>query len=324
MKLGEDTIWRLVFLAVPSALLLALCPIFFSTYIISTIALVVMNISLCHAWNLVSGMAGYMSFGHHAYLGLGAYTTAILITKYNANIIPSALFGGVVAAIICVPIGYITFNLKSHYFSLVSLCLAEALRIIFINMEWTGGSIGISISTGYNLYPFYYSMIFLGFSSTLMMLLIQKSRLGTRLHCIRDDEIAAETLGVNTRRVKLTTLVISAFITGIIGGFLGWYITYINPSAVFNINKQVEIMIITLLGGIGTIAGPIIGALVFVVISDLLWARFPDHFLIILGVLILIIIRFIPRGIYPRLLSLRRKLRSTDRSIPQPHQNEKS
>ncbi len=266
------------------------------------------------SWNIVGGFAGQISFGHSAFLGTGAYTTMILYL--NMGIAPwyGIVLGGLVAAIIALPIGLICFRLRGPYFALSTLAVAEIIRLVALNWEsLTSGPVGLLITTlppvtvaGAALNwesktPFYYIIAALSIGSLMATSIMARSRLGAYLLAVRDDIDCAEAIGINTVQVRVSALALSAFLAGVGGGYYAMYLRYIDPDAVFSISLSVEMVFIAVVGGLTTVMGPLIGALFLVSLGETFRTYIPTGHLIFYGLFMMLAIRYMPEGIWGRL-----------------------
>jgi len=265
------------------------------------------------AWNLLGGYAGQVSFGHAAFFGVGAYTTMILYLSLGLAPWYGMVFGGVVGALISLPIGYLCFRLRGPYFSLATLAVAEIMRLVAVNWEsLTAGPQGLLITTlpAVNLFgkainweskvPFFYFVAVLAVVSMLATYYLTRSRLGAYLVAIRENEDAAESIGIDTTRAKVVTLAVSAFFTGAAGGFYGLYYRYVDPDAVFPIALSIETVFIAVVGGLSTVIGPVVGALFLTTIAEVFKEHFALGHLIFYGLFMMLVIRFLPEGIWGR------------------------
>lgn len=242
---------------------------------------VLMMAALSSAWNLLGGYAGQYSFGHAAYFGAGAYTTMILITLYNLNPLLCMAAGMVVASIIALITGSIVFRLRGHYFALASIAVAEIVRLSVLNFEFTGGAQGILLSDlslwGLDLNsknPFYYGMLLVLVVSLGITAYLRKSKTGFYLQAIREDQDAAASLGINLSFYKNKALLISAALTSVLGSLYGLYIRFIDTSAVLDLRLSIEIILTAIIGGVGTLWGPVIGAVLLVPLAEMLRSNF--------------------------------------------------
>ena len=265
------------------------------------------------AWNLLGGFAGQISFGHATFLGVGAYTTMLLYLKLGWSPWLGLVLGGLAGAVVALPIGLICFRLRGPYFSLATLAVAEIVRLVALNWEsLTAGPTGLLITKlpalewfGHpidweNKLPFYYVAVALALVAMGITWFISRSRLGAYLLAIREDVDSAEAAGIDTTRSKVATLACSAFIAGLAGGFYGLYFRYVDPDAVFSIAMSVEMVFIAVVGGLATTGGPIVGAVVLVTMSELFRERFQTGHLIFYGLLMMLVIRYLPEGIWGR------------------------
>lgn len=285
---------------------LGVLPLAGSGYQIRFITLLFMWIGLSGCWNLMTGSTGYIDFGPVAYYGLGAYATALLMLKAGLPLIPAILLGGCLAALVAVPIAVPTLRLRGAYFAIATLAFAEAMKQIVLEwdhitgMRLTAGSHGLTLPIGYGNTVFYYLM---GAASLCVMSVawwLRGSKAGYGLRAIREAEDAAKASGVDALKLKTFAYGTSAFFLGIFGGISGSWLSYISADFVFDINITIQMVVMTLFGGIGTLFGPIVGATFLTIVSEILWARFIRTYLIILGVIIVILIVFMPEGIMGR------------------------
>jgi branched-chain amino acid transport system permease protein len=270
-------------------------------YILHLIILVMMWAALGISWNLLGGYTGQVSFGHAAFFGVGAYAACLLHMKLGVSLWAGFLFAGVAGALISIPIGAICLRLRGPYFALSVLALAEILRLITLHWKsFTEGAVGILlvIPVMGTKIEYYYLILGLGILIMLATAYILKRRMGFYFIAIREDEDAAEALGIFTTRYKLYSLIISAFFTGIIGSFFANYTQFIDPYIVFSIGEvSIAMVLVVVLGGIGTFWGPAVGALVVVLLSEGFRSFFAQASILVYGALIMIVILFLPRGI---------------------------
>lgn len=279
--------------------------------------LVLMWTLLGAAWNVLGGFAGQVSFGHASLFGVGAYTTIILLLR--AGIAPwwGIPIGGLAAAIVSLPLGLICFRLRGPYFSLATLAVAEILRLVALNWEAvTNGPEGYLIThlppfplLGGRVNweakePFYLTLVLLTFTALAATNAVKRSRLGAYLAAIREDEDAAEAVGIDTVRAKVVTLAVSAFLAGLGGGFYAFYFRYVDPDAVLAISLSMEMVFIAVVGGLGTVGGPLIGAVFLTTIGETVRDRFQTGHLVFYGLFMMLVIRFMPEGIWGRVRML--------------------
>jgi len=268
-------------------------------------------------WNLLGGYGGQYSFGHAAFFGMGAYVSAILQQRFGVNAYPAVAFGIAAAALLGYAIGAMVFRagLRGSYFALVTLAFAEVLRILANATEITGGAAGllISLNLGAGNLQFANRSSFLIVGAVLLAiamlitLALEKSRLGAQLVAVRENEAAAAALGVDILAVKLRTISLSAALTGAAGALYAQYFLYIDSNIAFGTWISVEALLAPIIGGAGTVFGPLIGALILQGLSEgtkMLIGKIPGLDLIIFGVLLILVVRF-PLHRIPVLLAAR-------------------
>jgi branched-chain amino acid transport system permease protein len=283
---------------------LLLFPLVGDPYSISLAYTLFIYMALAQSWNLVGGYAGLVSLGHAAFFGLGAYTAAILLTWSGVPFFLAVLASGLSATAFAAAISLPVFRFRGIYFAISTLVLAEALRIWMINWSLTGGAQGINLPLDNVPDPttFYYIGLVLAAGATGVIALILHTKLGIGLRAIRDNEDAAQNMGVNTFRVKLYAFSISAFIAGLAGGIHAVYLGTIEPYSIFSVNWTITAANIVIIGGMGTLFGPVIGAVFSTILSESL-KDYENIHLIITGLILILVIRFLPAGIWGQLRS---------------------
>jgi branched-chain amino acid transport system permease protein len=265
------------------------------------------------AWNVLGGFAGQVSFGHASLFGIGAYVTIILYVK--AGLAPwwGIPLGGLAAALASLPIGLLCFRLRGPYFSLATLAVAEIVKLVALNWEAvTNGPVGFLI-TGLpplrllglavdweSKLPFYAVAALLAVTGLASTAWLQSSRLGAYLVAIRENEDAAEAVGIDTVRAKVLTLALSAFLAGLGGGFYAFYFRYVDPDAVFHLSLSMEMVFIAMVGGLRTVGGPLVGAIFLNTVGEAVRARFQSGHLVFYGLFMMLAIRYMPEGIWGR------------------------
>jgi branched-chain amino acid transport system permease protein len=257
-----------------------------------------MWVALAQGWNLISGLTGYVSFGHVAFFGTGSYATAILILNAGWPWFVASLAGGAAAAALALIIGYPCLRLRGPYFAIAMLGLNEVMRVLVSYFEGlTGGGLGLSLPTLHASIPIYYAMGGVALAVTLLAHIIITSRFGLRLMAIREDEVAAEAMGINTARYKLYAFLLSAVGPGIVGGLSARDQGYIEPISVFPLLTTITMIVMCLFGGKGTIWGPVLGAAALFVLQELVWARFLYLHQMLFGAIIVSVVLLMPKGI---------------------------
>jgi branched-chain amino acid transport system permease protein len=278
--------------------LLALYPMAATGYGIQFMLQLFMWVALAQSWNLISGLTGYVSFGHVAFFGTGAYAGAILVTTHAWHWVPASLMAGVAAVVLALIIGYPCLRLKGPYFAIAMLGLNEVMRVLVSYFEGlTGGGSGLSLPTLHASRQIYYAMGLAAIAVTGVTHIIITSRVGLRFMTIREDEIAAEAMGINTARYKLYAFLLSAFIPGVVGGLYARDQGYIEPISVFPLLTTVTMIVMALFGGKGTIWGPVLGAVTLFIFQELVWARFLYLHQILFGAIIVFVVLLMPKGI---------------------------
>jgi len=284
---------------IPLIILSLLAPIFGTDYHLTFLMQLFMMIVLAQSWNLISGMTGYVSFGHASFFGIGAYAGALLLIADIPWII--AIFGGALLAfLVALPLGLLTLRLRGPYFAIAMLGLNEICRIIAtLWVDVTEGGDGIALSPDLlpSLTHNYFIMLVLAFLATALIGFIHQHRFGLELRAIRDDEDAAEMVGVNTTFNKVFAFVLSATLPGVVGTVYAMFTSYIDPSSLFDPALNIQMIVMVLLGGSGTVWGPVIGAAIVMILRELFWANFPAIHLALLGILLIFVILYLPRGI---------------------------
>jgi branched-chain amino acid transport system permease protein len=280
------------------ALLLLALPFLANAYIVTLVFLLAMWVAMASSWNLLSGYTGYVSFGHAGFFGVGAYTAAILITTYRWPWWLACLAGGGVCIVLALIIGWPALRLRGPYFAIALLGLSEVGRIVA--SVWdpvTRGGLGISLPPESDLLADYYAMLALAVLATALVYAVATSKTGLRLLAIREDETAAEVVGVPTTRYKLLAFTVSAAFPGVAGGLYAWQTSYIDPATVFSVSISVRTIASAMFGGAGTIIGPVVGAVLLNLLAEVLWVRFPSLHPVLFGGLIMLILLVMPGGI---------------------------
>ena len=270
-----------------------------STYLIDLAVLTLLSIVQAEAWNLLGGFAGQISFGHAAFFGIGAYTSTILFLRYGLSVWVGMLLGGLLAALVAWPLGWLTFRLRGPYFSLATLAVGEVTRVVAFNWyQLTGGGDGLNILANLGGYrTFYWAAVVLAGATLAAVVAVVRSRAGAYLRAIRADEDAAEAVGIDATRLKTLALVVSAFFVALAGSFFASYRLYINPELVLHVSVSLQMIFVTVAGGIGTVAGPILGSLVLVPVSEYFRGLSPVANLLIYGLFIVFVMLFLPGGL---------------------------
>lgn len=298
-----------IILGIVLAIFIAI-PLFVKTpYIINIFVLVFYVSTMSMAWNILGGMTGQNSLGLAAYMGIGAYTVCLLVSKLGWNPWVCSIFAMIVTGLIAGVIFFPCFILKGPYFTLVSIAFAESLRQFIINSEFFGRASGVGLPFGKDSFalfrftskvPYYYAGMIMMIAVYIIMKKIDGSKIGFALKTIREDEDAAAAIGINPTKYKVIAVVISAVVAGFVGFFYASYIRYIDPDLMVQA-KSTEFVLPAVVGGAAYVEGPLVGGLIMIPLSEFLRANYarvlPGINMIMYAVVLLVVIRFRPSGI---------------------------
>ncbi len=300
---------------------LAVFPLVFTNGTITTIAVYcVIYMTAATAWNAFAGYSGYVSLGHAVFFGCGAYTMGLASSGLNLTggldtfaLVPLA---GIVAGAVALVMGYIALRTRRHTFVVITIAMFFTFQLMAYNLSFTHGSAGIVLPNGqfsvstYNN-PFYYVGAAVLVATVLLSWVVRRSRFGLQLFAIRDDEERARSLGVQVNRVKLTMFVLSAIPVGMVGAIWAFFVGQVYPQFAFNALFDVTVALMSFMGGLGTLAGPLVGSLVLESLQRYLELVFSnaDLYLIVYGVLFLAVIVLLPDGVLPSISRLVRTRR---------------
>jgi len=289
------THWKLVLSNGAILLLLILVPVVTArTDLLTWFTFTLLYITLSQSWNIIGGFTGQQNLGHAAFFGLGALS-ARYVWLYGAPLPLALLAGGLAAALFAIIIGFPAFRLKGVYFVIGTLVLAEILRTIFDTMLPRANVLPSALINSYSLVPRYYLSLVIATLTVAVVYWMSRSRLGLGLMSIREDEEAAEASGVNTQKYKLLAFMVSTFIAGLAGGIYAYYATAAQPGYLFSAVWTFDAVIIAFVGGVGTILGPVIGSIFFVLLQQLLSLYLPmGMHVLVFGVLFIIVVLFLP------------------------------
>jgi len=311
--------------------LIALAPlVIHSPYYLGILILATLYAFTGMSWNIVAGFTGQLLIAHVSFLAVGAFTTIVLLDKFSISPWVGILISGVAAALLGIAIALITlrYGLKMDYFALFTIALMVALRTLFLKWELVGGAVGMWVRLTDNSFlkmtfqtkePYLYIALLLAVIGLLIQYRVYHSKMGRYFVAIREDEHAAAALGVNTSLYKTIAVVIGAAMAGVAGGFYVMYVTYVEPTQVFNLGLNVEIMMSApIIGGLGSLAGPVLGALLNKPLAELargfLSAQPSGTTLIVYGSFLILSILFMPRGITGLLHRLYLKLQRREKA----------
>ena len=264
------------------------------------------------AWNWIGGYVGQISFGHAAMFGVGGFVAARLAITFGLPFWATWMIGGVVAGLYALLWGHPTLRLRGPYFSIATIGVGEATRLVATFWtDFTGGSSGLSlpIGEGPTKFQLYWYGLYLLAVAVAMSYWLRKSRIGLALFAIKEDVEAASDVGVNPSFYQDLVLFLSGTLVGVCGGFYASYQAFIDPLDMFSFERSISFVLIGVIGGIGTILGPAMGAIVFIVIQEFLLASYPQLYLGLYGVLLIVVILFEPLGLSGLLMRLGRMVR---------------
>ena len=268
-----------------------------NAYIVQVLFSTALAVTLAVGWNLIGGMAGYVSFGQVAFFGLGAYSAALAMLNWALPWPLAILFAALIAALLAWPLGRIMLRLSGIFFALGMFGLARVLQIIVNALAITGGPMGTAIPTAEGPAATAMAMVALAAGAIALTMAISRARFGLRLAALRDDAIAAAAAGVDTGRVKVAAFCLSAGLAAAAGALYARNVGYIDPASGFAGTIELQTVLMVLAGGIGTVWGPVLGGVVISLLSIALWARFPTEQQIILGALTLLLAVAMPGGL---------------------------
>ncbi|PGY15298.1 branched-chain amino acid ABC transporter permease [Bacillus sp. AFS031507] len=287
--------------------------------------LILLYATIAGAWNILGGYGGQLSLGHAIFFGLGAYSSSLLYLKFGVSPWLGFIIAAVISIVIGVLIGWPAFRLKGTYFTLTTIAFAEVIRhltLYFKNV--TNGAIGVNIRFDpgiknliFREYSAYYFLVLVLFVISIAIAIwVDKTKVGYYLKAIREDEDGAETLGINVTKYKMIAMAISAGMTGVAGVFYAQYMLFFEPISVFNLNFSIEIALIAIIGGVGTVYGPALGAFIIIPLNELLRSTFPSlsgmNYLIY-GIVLILIVSFLPNGLLPILKRIPHKLKNLNK-----------
>jgi branched-chain amino acid transport system permease protein len=280
--------------------ILGAMPFALSSFWLRIVTGVMMWIGLALSWNMLGGYMGYTSFGHGACFGVGAYITGLLMTKWSVPFFMAIIIAGLLTFAFAVVVGYPTLRLSGAYFAIGTWAFAEMMRQAVLVTDITGGPYGLRLPAMLNENFFYFIMLGLAlivFLTTYFA--FEKSDFGLKVKAVREEATAAETIGLNTTLIKNQVFALSALFPGMIGGAYAYWITYIHPDSVLGPLIADQMVVMVLLGGISTLLGPAIGAIVLYGGNRIMWVAWGDSsaYLIILGLAICLVILFLPQGL---------------------------
>jgi len=303
---------RLYLLLAAVFVILMLLPLFLDNYALGIFVMIFFWAYVGQSWNVLTGYTGHISLGHALYIGIGAYATTFLAQTFGLTPWIGMFLGGFIAVAIALFLGFLgfRFGLRGVYFVIMTIAFAELARLAVSHIEALGSFTGIFLDFNHSFYnfqfrgniPYYY--IALGFmvASLIAVRMIEVSKIGRFIVAIREDEEAAQALGVNTFKYNMIAIAISAFMTSLAGAFYANYIFYLHPNSLFGMSMSIELILRPIVGGLGTLFGPIIGSIFLTPLSEISRAYFAKGgleglHLILYGTLAILVVLFMPKGI---------------------------
>ena len=285
-----------------------------SFFFLNTLIYTFLFIGLGQSWNVLGGYAGQISLGHAVMFAIGSYTTAILFVYYGVTPYVGILAGGGLAAVFGLGLGAITFRLRYHYFAIATLAASLGAYIIFLRWDWIGGAVGLEYPLGDigNTWAFafqdrvmyFYVMWAFALVTTLLIYRLHTSKLGIYLKAINMDQELAENAGISAFWYKMYAMGLSSFIAGIGGGLFAQYVLYIDPSTTLELIRNVEFMLIPVIGGLGTVLGPVIGAIIYIPTREytrtILSGDYTGLDWVLFGTVLILIAMYRPNGLIRR------------------------
>jgi branched-chain amino acid transport system permease protein len=289
---------RLILLAAVLAVLLLL-PRFVSSYKLLTYTTVLCLALMAQGWNFIGGYTGYAAFGNVAFFGIGAYTTGLLmLSKWHLSFFPAVFAGALLSAFVATVIGLPVLRLKGHYFAIATLGVAEAFREIAGSWDSvTEGATGIDLPVRSDNTFFYYTALGFVVVGVFVTFLLERSKIGYGWVAIREDQDAARMLGINTTIFKVAAFALSAIFASLAGGIIAYQNIHVAPNDFFKIEYTLQMIIACIIGGTGTVWGPLLGAAVYQLLSTYIWSHFLELHPTVLGAIIIFFIVFLPRGL---------------------------
>ena len=279
-------------------IVMAFVPLLHSGYYENLGRSVLMFATLSLGWNIIGGYAGYVSFGNVVFFGLGSYVTAALWQHWHQqSIVLAILCAMVVGVAFALVLGMPVLRLRGHYFGISTLGIALATQEIVSNIDWLGAGSGLTVRPVDAYSTYYYAMWIVCAASMLATYLIARSKLGYAFVAIRENEEAAAVLGVDPTRYKVVAWAISAAMAAAAGAVFAGANGFMDPPTAFALDNNVFPIVMAILGGVGTVAGPLVGALILTAINETLWSHFPQIHTLFFGAVIVVVVVFLPRGL---------------------------
>lgn len=288
LKLGFFVLGVIAVLAVPFVV---------GSYFQRVVSYILVAIVLATGYNIIGGFAGYASFGHAMFIGIGAYTSAILMNTFGVPFLLTIPVGGIIGTTFALIVGPPVLRLRGHYFAIATLGLQLAVMRLMTSVDFFGGGSGWPTFVPFTGTQFYFMFLALAVLSLIFVWRVKYSRFGFGLRALSLNEDQAEMIGIPTTRYKTAAFALSAMLPATVGAVFAGWLNFINVHAVFSVDMSVNMILYVLLGGVGTLWGPVIGAIVLEFINQFVWARLPDLHVLVYGFIIVFIVLYLPGGL---------------------------
>jgi len=273
-------------------------------YLLHLVLYILMYVTMASSWNILGGYTGYISLGHNVFFCIGGYFSGMLLAYFDISTILTAPLAGIVAAAVGFGVGLITLRVRGPSFIISSLALLMVVRILFDNWAFIGGANGVTLRlmdlpVQWSKLPYYYAFLVIAIATITTSYRIKHSKFGLGLRAISQDEVKAESAGINTRFYKVLAFAISAFFVGMAGAVWGEYLTYLRPNIFLIILVAANMVLMSIIGGKGTVAGPIVGAIMIVIFNEFFLVTLGSSEINILatGVVMVLALLFFPNGL---------------------------
>ncbi len=273
-------------------------------YVIQLVLITFMWVAMASSWNILGGYAGYISLGHAVFLGIGGYVAAVPLFYYGVSPFLTAVIGGLVAMAVGFVTGLITLRTRGPAFIISTIALLFMFLLIFDNIDYFGGTAGLPLPVvplprNWLKAPFYYGMLIAAVGSILLSYRVAHSKFGLGLRAIAEDETKAEVAGVPTRFYKILAFALSAFFVGVVGAMWGYSLSFVRPTLFFTVAISAQMVLMTIIGGRGSVAGPVVGAVLIMTINEFSLIQFgaSEINIVIAGALLVTVLLFFPLGI---------------------------
>lgn len=322
---------RLYLLLAAVFAILMILPLVLDNYALGIFVMIFFWAYVGQSWNVLTGYTGHISLGHALYIGIGAYTSTYLAQAFGLSPWLGMLIGGIIAGIIGLFLGFLgfRFGIRGVYFVILTIAFAEITRLVVSHIEALGSFSGIFLDFDPSFWnfqfrgntPYYYISLGFMLASLVAVRLIETSKLGRFMVAIREDEEAAQALGVNTFKYNMMAIVISAFMTSLAGAFYANFIFYLHPNTLFGMSLSIELILRPIVGGLGTLFGPVIGSFILTPLSEISRAYFARGgleglHLILYGILAILVVLFMPKGIIAYMTRILKPILNPKRAKP--------